>query len=322
MADDVAQPAAVDVDALSDEEAHKLLHGEAEASVATEKVEETKPETGDDDDSDISVTVPHKKFHQANERRKAAEERAAQAEQASTLAMQRLSELLNANGEQKQAEPEPDFGPDPDQDPVGALKWAREQVVLRTQQEREQQSKWQQQNQAGKQVQRSLELVGARWAEVEQTIPEINDAWRALDASYRAEMQRLGWRGQALERQMFKVNTDWAQYVVSNSIPIEDFIVGMAEARGWKPGTAEAAKPIEGAERDENGRFKSAEKIDKLEATKQKAKSLGTGGAPVKTGEITPEELVAMPEEDWKEFKKKWDKGGEGGAMRKAFGVA
>ena len=332
MADELnpgPEPVEVDVDSLSHEQVTEQIESLKQGKPARLKrpVEETPepkpaaeakpaPEAGDDDDFKGQETVPHGTFHRANQRRKEAEEKLAKVEQERQVAFQRLSELLEAQQRQQaaQAEPEdePDLGPDPEADPVGALKWQREQLAAQ-QRERAESARQAQQARQQEAYARNLKATADKtWDRVVTERPELKGADEAFITSVMKEWMATGrpeWQAMQ-DAQVLALRH--ADHCLRNNIDMGDYFAALAGARGWQP-----PKAIPGQElqpelpRDAQGRFtKEAEKMEALNAAKAAALSLGGGGSPARTGPITAQDIINMTPEEYAAFK---DKVGEAG---------
>lgn len=316
------EPAEIDSDAIDNlppEDFDKLKRGEIEPPRKGKA-----PEGDDEDDVDPkSDTVPFKTFDRVRHRHKEAEaetarERTAREgiERQNAVLSQRFTELLQASKPAPEAKEEPaiDLGPDPDEDPVGAVKWMREQRAKEVTERQQQEAQRGQQSQ----VEQILDKVNNRmeWAISQNpTVLEATNAWRQ---SVSQELTVAGYRGKALNDQINRLETQYALYAFQNELPIEDVMVQLATSRGFRPAAKDQGEG-ETPPRDATGKFTAAAAaMDKREATKQAAKSLGGSGGPADIGELTPQMIADMPEEEFKAFKKKY---GEN-AMRKAFGVS
>lgn len=319
MAVDMADEPEVDIDALSDEDAGKIRRGEASPPVArsAEKIAEE-----DDLEADPKAeTVPHGKFHRVNERRKQAEERAAAlerahfaAEQRADLATRRMTELMEAAKPPPEEEPEPDLGPDPEEDAIGSIKWMRAQKAAEIQNQKE----WQAQQGQRSQVERIFNDQTERFQAVKAEHPVLQEAYNELLQSWGRELAMQGVQGPELQRRVNRLEVQWATWAHQNRRPIEDVIWELAQSRGWRPAAAEVdGEKTDQQPRDANGQFaKASAEMDKREQTKLAAKSLGGSGGPAETGEITPQTVIDMSEEEFAAFKKRWGDN----AMKKAMG--
>lgn len=340
MAEELAPETEIDVDTLTTEQVSELKKAPPErpAKKAEPKAkEEPKPvektaaveDDGDDDEpapAGKEQTVPHAKFHRANERAKSEAKRAADAEARANLAMQRMTELLQAQQPAKTEEPEVDFGPDPDADPIGWAKWRREKdrEEYHARQQWEQQTAQQREQAAF--TQNAIAAVTQEYNASKGENPQVEAAYTALRQSYAAELQALGWQGVELGNKLNELETGFILYAYQNRIPIQDVVLNLAQARGaWRPqAQAQPAEQIEDTPRDAAGRFaKAAEDMARREETKKAAKSLNGAGSAIDAGnEIpTPQQIVDMTEEEFAAFKKKYSKpDGSNDALRRAFG--
>ncbi len=329
------EPAEIDIEAVDDlspEESGKLLRGEVEPPRKGARVDAKGSTVEPKDEFDIdprSETVPHGQFHRVNERRKAAEAerqaahtRAEQAEARANTAMQRMAELLEASKpaaqqqqEQQEAPPHPGEEPNAQDDPMGWITWRQgtDRFVAHQQnQQRAQQTE----------VQRVIETKQAEYAAVREQYPEIEDARQAVLKGWHREFWLQGFRGAALEQKVNKAEADYTIWAHRQNLPIGNVIAELAMSRGWQPPTGDVQPATNGAAQPKDpatGKFiKAAAEMDKREATRAAAKSLGGSGGPSDVGEMTPEMLVEMSEGEYAAWKKK--NGGET-ALRKFFGA-
>ncbi len=319
------------VDDLSPEESGKLLRGEVEPPRKGARVDAKGATVEPKDEFDIdprSETVPHGQFHRVNERRKAAEAerqaertRAEAAEARANTAMQRMAELLEASKPaQQQQEPAVDpnvYTGDPN-DYVAKIDWLEQREAVRA----EERKQWDAQLAQQTEVQRVIETKQAEYAAVREQYPEIEDARQAVLKGWHREFWLQGFRGAALDQKVTKAEADYTIWAHRQNIPIGDVIAELAMSRGWQPPTDDAQPATNGATQPKDpatGKFiKAAAEMDKREATRAAAKSLGGSGGPSDVGEMTPEMLVEMSEGEYAAWKKK--NGGET-ALRKFFGA-
>lgn len=337
MPDEKKEVTAETIDNLSDAEVEEFKKGITEEKPEPEQKAKAEPDAEDDDDDtppetkEKQETVPFGKFHRVNVRRQQAEERAAAAEKASTVAMQRLSELLEAQKPKPQQEEWQD--PDPEPDPSNIQEhyaWNVRRVkametFLRTKAEDEHR-----QSEGERQVTQVLNAQESHFTAKTRERPELQDAANYLVRSIAGEIAAAGYQGmledgnvvpgsQVAQATVQRVK-EIALWCYQNRVPIDQYYERSAKARGWRPPTQEEMEQRQLPDRNANGQFVKAEteRIDRQEQTRQKAKSLGGSGTPVEMSQITPEALVNMSDEDFAAFKAKH---GEN-AMRKAFGAS
>jgi hypothetical protein len=302
----------IDVDSLDDAAFDALkaeMRSEKPADVPQEpekapeapKDQPAEEPSGDDEEPTVDASgkkqefVPHAKFHQANERRKAAEaERQKLAESYQKL-LDRTTQLLQAQQPQpavKESEPEI---PDPETDPLGALKWTREQIAGMTKAQKAEAE----QRERETAVNRVLSSVNATLQQTIQADPSVKDAHDAWRRSVGMEMLAMGYSEQQALEQLAQTERQHALFIAENNIPVGDYLKRLASARGWQ------AKAPEPAPANDTGATE-AEKIAKREEARIASLSLGKGGgAVVNTGVTTPQELLDMSDEEFEAYKKK-----------------
>lgn len=313
MADENPAPTPeIDVDSL-DDAAFDALKAEmrsekpAEVPQEPEKAPEAPKDqlaeepSGDDDEPTVDANgkkqefVPHAKFHQANERRKAAEaERQKLAENYQKL-LDRTTQLLQAQQPQQAVkESEPEI-PDPETDPLGALKWTREQIAGMTKAQKAEAEQREQETA----VNRVLSSVNATLQQTIQADPSVKDAHDAWRRSVGMEMLAMGYSEQQALEQLAQTERQHALFIAENNIPVGEYLKRLASARGWQ------ARAPEPAPANDTGATE-AEKIAKREEARIASLSLGKGGgAVVNTGVTTPQELLDMSDEEFEAYKKK-----------------
>ena len=322
------------LDALPPEEFEKLKRGEREPPTKDAAKEPAAKEAPAKDEFDVdpkSETVPHGQFHRVNERRKAAEAertaaaaRAEQAEARANTAMQRMAELLEASkpAPKPVEEQQPDLGPDPEVDPIGALKWSREQRALEFQQRKDWEAQSGQQRQAQNQHEQLIRTAAADVQQFKTTQPDYDAARNFYWNQRGPELMALGYSQEQAVALIEQDELNIAHTALTRQQSPAQTLYAIAKARGYQAGVETTPKPAaNGAdrERDADGKFKAAAAaMDKRNATKEAAKSLGGSGGPGDAAALTAQDIVNMDETEFRAFKRKWDKElGEGGAMRK-----
>jgi hypothetical protein len=236
---------------------------------------------------------------------------------------ERTNKILEwaVQGQQPQQQQEGDPDPEPgDDDPLGQLAWQRRQLanlqqhlVGRYQQE-------QQLTEEQRTFQTAFNAVNQRWAEQSAQKPELQSAYNHVLGSYAQEFAANGTPGMTaqgtvvpgspLDHSLKQHEATVIAYCYQNNIPIEDYLLYVAAARGWRApqGQEQQETPEQTAERerDERGRFvpKSEDRTAQIAQSQNANRSLSQGsGAPTK--KMTAKELAEMSEEDmWKTFKR------------------
>ena len=229
--------------------------------------------------------------------------------QRAAVAEDRFAKLVDRfykdNEPKTEATPE-DFGPDPDVDPVGALKWQREQFQQRAAAERQAAQQDQARTQADQQWQEALGAVTNYFNQVKAQRPELESLYQGVRASIEREISAYvpPHQVQAVANQREAEIIQWAY---QNRVPIDKLIEHLAQSRGVTvkaPPKTEGEPVAETPARDPvTGQFVAeAEKAAKIATSQERNASLGAApGAPVK--KMTPAELAKMPEEEmWRYF--------------------
>lgn len=309
-----------DVDDLSDEDFAKLKASMRDEPVVQEpaKAESEKEPAKAAQEPEKQEMVPHGQFHRANERRKEAEARA-------DLALQRLSELLQASQRpQQQEQPKaqeviPSADPqDPNFDPIARLAYQDKQIRDLTERLSGRETQERQQIEGQQAFNAAYQAVRSRFSQRATEQPELNEAYSYTLASFAREFAANGTPGMMadgsvipgsdLDNALKKHEAQVISYCYSQNIPIEDYLLSVATARGWQKPNGKTAEVNGEQRRNADGTFAKAEgeRIDKLEETKQKAKSLGGSGAPVEMADLTPQMVVDMTDEEFAAFKTKY----------------
>ncbi len=321
------------VDDLSPEDSGKLLRGEVEPPRKGPKPAEKADGPKDEFDVDPkSETVPHGQFHRVNERRKAAEAerqaertRAEQAEARANTAMQRMAELLEAS---KPPAPEPDPGPEHPGDEPDAMDNPYEYGIWRQKTDkynRHHQAVQQAQQQAAQRQQ--LAFTEAVQGDVKafktQAAPDYDQARDFYWNNRGSELMALGYSREQAIQLIHQDEAQIANIAVQRGQSPAATLYSIARARGYaqaqqagdQPATNGATPPKDPV----TGKFVAASAaMDKREATRLAAKSLGGSGGPSDGGELTPQMLVDMSNDEYAAWKKA--NGGEN-ALRKFFGA-
>jgi hypothetical protein len=309
LADDIpAEAPEIDVDAL-DDKAFADLKGQMRAEQPVKAEEAPKPTAevaGDPDKEPNEVTdpadpnfrkeVPHGQWHRERERRKEAEaDRQKIAENYQKL-LDRTTQILQAQqpaGQEREQEP---VIPTWDQDPLQAGQWTQQELIALKKRLETEDAERRQNVQAQNEWRTIIDTAREQFTAAEKTDPTVRDAYDALKASYSAELKALGHPPQAIAEQLATIEAQGIRYALQSGIPVADYVVQIATARGWQRRAAPA----------NDAGLSEAEKIAKREETRLASQSLGkAGGAVVNTGTISPQELLDMSDADFEAYKKK-----------------
>jgi hypothetical protein len=257
--------------------------------------------------------VPQQALAEARREAKEARERNA-------ILEDRTNKLLERYFQQNEPEPEPemDLGPDPDTDPVGAVKWVRDQQAAAIRQQRDAQARRQQESVEERQFREAFNTVQTKFQAATQARPEVQDAYQSLIRSYAEELQVAGWSGDQLAQQMQEIESNHIRYMAANGIEPSEYIERLAKARGWqgRPSNAPPDPAGRGADqlRDPNtGQFVSeAAKAAKIATSQERNGSLSSvPGAPVE--KMTAKEFASLDEREM------WRRLDAAGRNRKQF---
>ncbi len=308
------------VDALSPEDSGKLLRGETEPPRKGVKIE-TPDKPGDEFDVDAkSETVPFKTFDRVRHRvkdveteRQAALTRAEQAEARANTAMQRLTEIMAASKPAEQTKEEPPPPPTLEGDPLAFVEYTAKEVQELKAQIAQQKQATQEERAAQEWIQRSA----ADLEEYGKATPEGSEAanWLWGWGLHQIQQKSPGLHEAAVQANMNDWQVKIAQQAHQMGIRPARLMHMMALDRGFQPEPAKVVPPKD----PDTGKFvKASAEMDKREATKAAAKSLGGSGGPSDGGEVTAEMIVGFSESEYAAWKKA--NGGEQ-ALRKFFGA-
>lgn len=203
-------------------------------------------------------------------------------------------------GQQKAAEP--DYGPDPDVDPIGAVAWMRGKMREQAEQQAAYEQQTAQQQQQNRQWQEAYAAAGAQFETAKAAEPALQDMYDGLRVSYAREYEALGYPMGQIAQLVAQQEAQIIQWAHANRIPIAQAIKSLAGSRGV---VAQAPPAQATAERDPaTGQFVAADadKANRQRESQERNASLSSApGAPVK--KMTGTELAKMSEEDmWRQF--------------------
>lgn len=210
------------------------------------------------------------------------------------------------------ADEEPDLGPDPEVDPVGAVKWMRDQKAREFAEAKQRQ----QAEQSGTQVQRIVAEQASRFSQVKAQHPVLDQAYKHLIESVAGENALYGVSGIDLTNRVHQWEAQVAQWAHQKGLPIEDVIWNLAQRRGFRPPEGQPqpaagddggrAEPAKDQQRDAQGRFVSPEqeKAARLAESQERNGSLSqASGVPVER--MSAKDLGKMSEDEmWNTFEK------------------
>lgn len=242
-------------------------------------------DTGDDD-AQKAESVPFKRYDYERNRRKQIEQ---EAKEEKERWQKRFDELLKVQGKPEEKAKPVDEIPDPDTDPVGAVRWAREQIIQQ-QQERTQQTEAQRQEQEQREASmRLLQEANEEFAAAESGDPSVRQAYEALVKSFAAEAKAYRMTPQQTQQYLQQTEFQHIAYAKQAGIPIADYITGLASARGWAP----QAEP---AQQQDNARQAEA---NRDEARRRSTTLSNGGGAPGVSDTLTAEDILSMSDKEF-----------------------
>jgi len=204
-------------------------------------------------------------------------------------------------GQQKAAEP--DYGPDPDVDPIGAVAWMRGKMREQAEQQAAYEQQTAQQQQQNRQWQEAYAAAGAQFEAAKTAEPALQDMYDGLRVSYAREYEALGYPMGQIAQLVAQQEAQIIQWAHANRIPIAQAIKSLAGSRGVVAQATTDQRPPPSQD-PETGRFVAADadKANRQRESQERNASLSSApGAPVK--KMTGTELAKMSEEDmWRQF--------------------
>lgn len=257
-----------------------------EATVTEPKVEE-KPEAKVDTDTDQKPEkqgfVPQQALH---EERKTRQELQREFEQYRAQTESRFQQMM----ERLQPKQQEQVAPDPETDPIGALKAQREEL----ERIRQYNNQFAQQQQAQAQVQQITNRAAALEREFVQKTPDYNDASQHLINSRDQELQFLGVLDPVQRQQTIQAETiALANMALQQGQNPAEVVYTLAKQRGFTPKQAAAA--AQAASPD-------AEKLARIAEGQQAGQSLGSAAGSAPAAEVSAKVLANMSDDDFDKF--------------------
>lgn len=270
------------------DEAEPVAVGDEDgAEIKAAEGDEPAPEGIDPDEGEEPASEPEKPVNKAAEAPPGYVPNAALREAREELKQMKEWQrtVINKLTEQRQQpkeEQEPEL-PDWDTDPIGRMR-----EVERRLQEREAQEAQtiQQQRELQQQAQRTEQIFGIldnEFRQVEQTEPDVREAYQHVLGSFENEIQMLGYRGPQAQQVLSNVYRNFLEAgyrARAEGVPIQDFVRNLAKARGWVKRENPAQRPDAG------------EKVERLAKAVETNRTIGKGGKG--SGEMSLEDLAAM----------------------------
>lgn len=264
------------------------------------KAEAQQDEDADEDSDEPegkSQTVPHAKFHRANERAKEEARLRKEAEERFARLADRIAQLTEPQ-QPKQAEPEAPEIPDPRTNPVGGIEWAVNTLKDQIEQQNRSRSEQEAASAEEQHWQRAQAFAAQQFAQAEQSDQELRPAYDYLLQSFQREAEAYGLQGPMLQQHLHNTEREHIRYALQNNMTIPEYIKRLATARGF------AHKP---AEPEPAPKPDPVQQITEREEARKASLSLGkTGGGVSNTDKITPERLLEMSDAEFAAFKDKY----------------
>lgn len=259
---------------------------ETEETEAPDLEETQEPEATQDkqDDGRKVKTVPHQALHAERVKRQELE-KTLTAEREKLARLDERIRLINEAIAQQNA-PKPTAPPDPEQDPVGALRHQQEQLLNFQKQQQEAEARRQQDEQLS-----SIDNAYKRsWAEFTRSTPDGLDAYNHFTTALDSYFQARGVTDQQQREQLvMQEERQIAAVALQQGKSAAQIVYEQAKAMGYAPKAAETP---------------AVDKITARQKAMPAARSMSNTGGAAK-GELTPETLANMDEDDFAEVMSK-----------------
>lgn len=174
---------------------------------------------------------------------------AREARQRATVLEQRWNDFLSGQQAPKVAQQE-DVAPaipDPDTDPVGAIKWAREQIIAANERQATDTRARSEQQQAQEAYARDFQRVDAAFTEAVKADPTVGEAFNAMLQSAVNEFLAMGYSEQQAQAQVQQLANQHVMHMARNNLDVPKYVKSLATARGWRPAAAQQAPKLDAA---------------------------------------------------------------------------
>lgn len=320
--------AQVDVDTVTAEELQQLkesavgiettppaeVTGEPGTTVTV--APEAAPPAVDDEGQPISESVPHGRYEHERQRRKDAEKRATEANERRIRLEERTNALLSVFQEAQRQQQQPASRPpvNRQENPLEYLDTV-DNDLTELKQWRADRIRADREAAAWGQAMASYNADLARFAKAQ---PDLKDAMSYLADNRRDELAVFGVTDPVAQtNDINELERRLIVHALQTRRSPAELLYGLAVKRGWKA-PAPNSSPGNGAMPSRpQSPAQVVEQVQRREATRQQATSLSGSGAPVASGEIGPQELIDMSDEEFAAYKKKF---GER-ALSKTFGL-
>lgn len=225
--------------------------------------------------------VPHQALHEEREQRKAAQAELQKFREERAALNERMRIVQELNAPRQQAEQIPD----PEQDPIGAMKYLLDQQRQQSQQTQQQRQQSEQQSQQNQQFNQFMNSYKAQADAYAKDTPEFTKAYNFLSENRLEELMEAGYdaaTANAMLRQD-EANIVWqAQQQGKNPAAV---LHKMAKLRGWK-----AEEPTA----DNEAGKEVTKRVENTARAVSTNKSLASAGGAAGATEMTVEALIKM----------------------------
>ena len=259
--------------------------------------------------------VPHKTFHFANEKRKAAEAELKTERENRIKLEERFNMLFQAQQPKVEAPKEPEI-PDPTTDPIGYLNWDRQQRLDAQTKAKETEVQTEQQRQEQEYTDAVFNESVAEFQATAAAEPDLPTMYEGVWNSYINELRAAGIPEHNLVAEAQALEKQHMLYAKQRGIPIVQYLKGIAKARNVNIQAPAPTPPVPANDpaRDAEGKFKAAQNREQAKAA---GASLGnSGGAVANMGGLTIEQVLSMDDKEFREYMDKNE-----GSLRKAYNV-
>lgn len=236
--------------------------------------------------------VPHGAMEKERQRRKGAETELQRERQANAERQARLEERLEIiNG---LFQPAPAAPPNPDQDIFGYVEHLNGQVRTLQQERQQEQARQQQAAQQNQQISRLTSAYREDAARFSQETPDFKDAYQFMLNSRGAELKAAGYDDATIQQTLRNDELAIANFAFQNQRSPAETVYQMAQARGYRQGTAPAA----GAQPRNNGNGANAQ-LQQLQRAQAASVSLGRAGGSAGGMKLSLEAIDRMPQSEF-----------------------
>lgn len=226
--------------------------------------------------------VPSSRLREETQRRQAAEKELQQAREERARFDERLK--IVQERQQQADRPDADEIPDPEADPIGFLKWQRDQTLK----DRQERAKSTQQTEAQRQSDENMSRFMGAYKRQADTFaaenPDFMDAYAHATKARVDDYLDLGLsENQAIQRAK-QDEIDLAHSLMQQGINPAERIMAFAKRRGWSPKVAEQD---------------AEERVTRTREATTRNKSLSQAGGGSPATEMTAERLIAMSPEEF-----------------------